>query len=1134
MNKKAGICHGRNRAARVAIVAIATMIATNKPAGAEDVSAPAILQMFEARWDTIEDRMADIFEVGYGQMWLPPPQRADSGNQSVGYDVFDRFDLGGPRNETLYGTETSLKTLVRGAHSAGIDVYTDYIVNHNGFANLGTVDDQGTTDPEDDVTFADSGGYPGFVLQLPPGCADSAHCTDGDFHGAFEGGDWNGRISTLIDIAQEANHQFIRHPTTPGNPQNIPAGTVGIFGRPPANVPNPNNARFYPDQNDPGLTITDPALGGMTVTRYNYDTETPLDGDPVAENATGLLMRNAQWMIQEIGVDGFRVDAAKHVPQWVLNYIDHAVFRASSRMNHDGTIKPVFMFSEVLDDNKAHIQSYIRKDLPNSRGISPSNFTVGGNRDALDFPLSFALRFNLTDNGTFNNWYNIRHSSQDNHDNGLIDGSSGVLFVDNHDDMDGDFIPGDGAPFLDKVAHAYTLMRPGNAIVYYNAEEFGSAEFRNFPTEGTDDALGGPIAGDAVAKLVGIRNSHGRGNYRERFIDPGSFSNIFVYERDNSAIVGLNSRADTGYDEREFVDTGFAPGTVLVELTGNSLDPRVDPNNNDIPETIRVDGNGQIKIRIPRNEYLDLGDPETSEDDEYKIHGLGYVVYGVAGPQGSLSLSNVSSTIQGGTPMASTHGTTRLADIDVITGNTFDVRLDTMPVSLADPDNPGMFVRDFDADGDAARIRIDGGMDLNSLPGIDVTNPADVSYGFELFTDTNTPGFGNDGTGVYEQQIDATQLAEGRHHITVRAFRHRDSGPAVFTDFKRTIYVDRLPPEAAIASFDPFATAPGNPNNRDLIVTSVDGTADNMHMYLDLPASMTDAQVFALTQMGQNDSDNYDRDSFIFGFNNVSTGNHVATIVTFEQTGNYSIQRFAGLFTDTNIGAGFGDLNNNGTFTTTDVLGIGNNSAEDILYSQNTKFRAAFDVNGDGLGDNRDLFALGNELVAGGASQAVLTSYEQLLLKRGDLNGSGTTNVSDLEALYANLGPATWLFDLNVDGVVDEADAETLITQLARTVPGDFNLDGVVDAADYTVWRNLLGQAGSALIADGDFNGQVDGNDYLVWKAAYGFEREPFGAPGAGGLAIVPEPSAITLVVLLLAVVSVMVNRTTFGMQTQT
>ena len=128
------------------------MAAVTTPASAEVTSAPAILQMFEARWDTIEDRMADIFEVGYGQMWLPPPQRADTGNLSVGYDLFDRFDLGSPRNETLYGTETSLKANIAAAHDASVKIYTDFIPNHNGFGDPTT------------RRFAAQGGYPGFVL----------------------------------------------------------------------------------------------------------------------------------------------------------------------------------------------------------------------------------------------------------------------------------------------------------------------------------------------------------------------------------------------------------------------------------------------------------------------------------------------------------------------------------------------------------------------------------------------------------------------------------------------------------------------------------------------------------------------------------------------------------------------------------------------------------------------------------------------------------------------------------------------------------------------------------------------------------------------------------------------------------
>jgi hypothetical protein len=343
----------------------------------------------------------------------------------------------------------------------------------------------------------------------------------------------------------------------------------------------------------------------------------------------------------------------------------------------------------------------------------------------------------------------------------------------------------------------------------------------------------------------------------------------------------------------------------------------------------------------------------------------------------------------------------------------------------------------------------------------------------------------------------------------------------VYNEFREVVYLDRLPPEAAVASFDPDASNPNNPNNRDLVVRSVDQTASNMAFLFDLPAGMTDEQVLLRARTGQYDAESYDRDQWIHGYSNVTTGNHVVTVVTFEPTDDgvhgFNVQRFAGLFTDTNLGAGFGDLDGNGSFTTSDVVGTGNNSAEDILYSQNNKFRAAFDVNGDGLGDNRDLFALGDQLVVAGAGQAVLDAYVGLLLKRGDLDNSGTTDVADLDALYANYGAATWLYDLNVDGVVDAADAEAFVTQLMRSVPGDFNLDGTVNAADYTVWRNHLGQANAGLVGDGDFDGHVTDVDYSIWKAAFGFERPTLSTGGASTVAV-PEPVSAMIALLGVAV----------------
>ncbi|MBX3432053.1 MAG: hypothetical protein KF847_01770 [Pirellulales bacterium] len=1059
------------RFAGLAIVVAATT-AVESAVRAQDASQPAILQLFEAKWTVVEDRMADVHNVGYGRLWLPSPHRADTGGFSVGYDVFDRFDLGGPRNETLYGTEQSFRTQLAAARNAGVKVDVELIWNHNGFGD--------STDP----SFVALGGYPGFVMTRP---GDPF----GDFHDPAASGTIEGRLAGLVDIAQEKNYQFIRHPIEEGNPQNIPAGTA-------YNKPNPANARFYPDRDLPGVTLTDPALGG-TVTRYNFNLADPLAGDPIAENATGLLMRNAQWMVQEIGVDGFRIDAAKHFPTWVLNYYDQAVFAANPRLNLDGSIQPVYAYSEILDGNKAALQPYIRQNLPNRHAIAPSNTTVGGNRDALDFPLFYAMRDNLTGNGLANNWHNIRHASQDMHDDGLNNGSQGVAFVDSHDNLGGGF------PFLKNVAYAYTLMRPGQAIVYLNARQFG--DNRDFPNDGKDDALGG-FYGETITKLVELRNSHGRGNFHERWIDdafnPNGFSNVYVYERQNSAVVGLNSRNDT-FVETRTVQTSFAPGTVLVELTGNAADPTVDPGGV-IPDAVRVNGNGQVPVSIPANHG----------------HGRGYVVYGVAPPQGTLSLTNVASTIGGATPSAANNGTARLANIDVITADTFKVRLDTVPVTLPAPAGETNPVRDVHADGDFAVLKINGGINLNGNSGVDYVTPGNVTYGFENFADVNSPGYVWDGStnvgtghGVFEQTIDVTQLAEGRHYLTVRAFRHRnsssggDGGPAVYADFTKTIYVDRFKPEAELMSFAPFATNPNNQANRDLIVKSTDGTANQMHFFLDLPAGMSEGQILSMAQMGQGTAGFYDRDSFIRGFTGVRGGNHAVTVVTYEESGNYNVQRIAGVPSPFNpfigLGAGFGDMNGNGLLQVNDILGIGNNSFEDVLYSQNAKFNAAADVDGDGLITNLDLFDLGVELVAAGAPAATLDAYGTLLLKRGDVNGDGFTNAADVAAIYAGLGQNDWLRDLDADGVVTVADVETMVARILGANPADFKLNGLVDGGDFLAWQRGFGGGTQFAQGDASFDGAVDGADLAIWQAQYG---QP-GSPGASAAtAAVPEPGA--------------------------
>src|SRR5262249_18423235 len=155
--------------------------------------------------------------AGYGQLLTPPPGRADSGNQSVGYDVYNRFDLGGPGNPTLYGTETGLKALVTAVHQMGGKYYSDLVWDHNGLSDLNPVHGQGHS-------FVNAGGYPGFVLQTSTN-------PYGDFHNPNDTSLTGMRLAGLIDIAQESNNQYIRNSIDPNDPLNLPAGTTAAFGR---------------------------------------------------------------------------------------------------------------------------------------------------------------------------------------------------------------------------------------------------------------------------------------------------------------------------------------------------------------------------------------------------------------------------------------------------------------------------------------------------------------------------------------------------------------------------------------------------------------------------------------------------------------------------------------------------------------------------------------------------------------------------------------------------------------------------------------------------------------------------------------------------------------------------------------
>ena len=217
------------------------------------------------------------------------------------------------------------------------------------------------------------------------------------------------------------------------------------------------------------------------MTFFPYNTADPTAGDAVTESATDLLLRSTQYYLEVLKVDGFRLDAAKHVPTWFWdNLWDAAVF--NRYVDFDGTARIPFSFIETVDSN-ANIVEWVRKPGEDGGPGYPSIGWEFGNRDALDLNEAGQLRDIIGAAGA-NSWDSVLGASVDNQDDGFNNGTIGVHHVTSHDNS---------FNLDDTVAQAYVLMRPGPAIVYHNALEFGPVGFPA-PDSRSCRAIRGPIA----------------------------------------------------------------------------------------------------------------------------------------------------------------------------------------------------------------------------------------------------------------------------------------------------------------------------------------------------------------------------------------------------------------------------------------------------------------------------------------------------------------------------------------------------------------------------------------------------------------------------------------------------------------
>lgn len=91
-------------------------------------------------WNVISSKIDNWKKIGIDRLWLPPASKGMSGGFSMGYDPMDYFDFGDydqmGTTETRFGSRKELESLISTAHTAGIQVIADIVLNHNSGGEL--------------------------------------------------------------------------------------------------------------------------------------------------------------------------------------------------------------------------------------------------------------------------------------------------------------------------------------------------------------------------------------------------------------------------------------------------------------------------------------------------------------------------------------------------------------------------------------------------------------------------------------------------------------------------------------------------------------------------------------------------------------------------------------------------------------------------------------------------------------------------------------------------------------------------------------------------------------------------------------------------------------------------------------
>ncbi len=217
-------------------------------------------------WEQLTNQAQDLAQAGFTALWLPPASKGSGGVEDVGYTAYDLFDLGEFDQKgsirTKYGTREQYIAAIQAAHQAGMQVYVDGVFNHKNGGD-GTEDVVAIPVSEDDRNQVIG---PSETINI------WSHFTFPGRNGKYSSLEWHWWHFDSV------NHNTLK----------------------------PGDRTIYRFKDKQFETEVDPRHG-------NYDFLIACDLDSSNPEVQENLKQWGEWMLDTTGVDGFRLDAVKHM-----------------------------------------------------------------------------------------------------------------------------------------------------------------------------------------------------------------------------------------------------------------------------------------------------------------------------------------------------------------------------------------------------------------------------------------------------------------------------------------------------------------------------------------------------------------------------------------------------------------------------------------------------------------------------------------------------------------------------------------------------------------------------------------------------------------------------------------------------